>query len=241
MTQALRGKSLKVYEEVGQRHRSMALIHLGRYEEAEKVLAFSEQRGTNKMSERVHISWLVRLAMLCLLQGDFDGVMRHINDILTKLPQMMPFVFFAAYISAMNWIVRAADLYLISNLQHDSQSNVQAAEMWEYYCAKLGQSLDPLSSVPIRVQEGPLGVAFNTLNTFIGLALDRIWQIGATWPRLYPDSYLAHGRYFAAANRVDKALQCWRKGLQIAEKGAHSYAQAKVLRSVLLAIAELCL
>lgn len=59
LSQSLRAKSLKVFEEIASRHLSTAALHLGRLEEADELFRRAEARGL-VVNERSLVSMAAR-------------------------------------------------------------------------------------------------------------------------------------------------------------------------------------
>ena len=58
-----------------------------------------------------------------------------------------------------------------------------------------------------------------------------MWDVGYVWSALLPQVWLVQGEYFNMSLRRDKAINCYRRALCLAEKEGFIYARGKVIAS----------
>ena len=102
----MRGKSLKIFQEISQRHMAISLIMMRRYDEAEKIQIQMEQQGTKNISERASMAWGIRYAMLHVYRGEYELALKHARAVMPMVAKMTTVWFLGIYFFSFGIVVR---------------------------------------------------------------------------------------------------------------------------------------
>lgn len=82
----MRGKSLKMYEEICLRHLSIAAMQCG-LDDAERLLRLTEERQVHRLTERAAAFHDIRWMMLHAYRGDTDRAIALVPAVNARVPQ----------------------------------------------------------------------------------------------------------------------------------------------------------
>lgn len=133
----MRGKNMKIFQEIAQRHMSISLIFMQRYDEAERIQLEMEQQGTKTLSERSAFTWDVRYALLHYYKAEYDLSLKHARATLVNLDRMTTVWFIGIYFFCLTVVVRESrrgfSFVFFFLLTFDWLSPFKYLKLWKHY------------------------------------------------------------------------------------------------------------